>query len=68
MEPFTLEIIMCFTLNSALLCAGSIFQWVTAADVAGDVAMGEAPFIRVRGEQKVPAAPAASWELARKSC
>jgi hypothetical protein len=24
--PFTLEIIMCLTLNSALECAGSIFQ------------------------------------------
>jgi hypothetical protein len=44
-EPFMLETIMCFTLNSALLWTGSIFQVVTAADVAGEVAMVEAPYL-----------------------
>ncbi len=29
--PFTFEIIMCFTLNSAAECAGSIFQVVVVA-------------------------------------
>jgi hypothetical protein len=32
--PFTFEIIMCFTLNSAEECAGSIFQVDTADVVA----------------------------------
>src|SRR5579863_979182 len=38
--PFTLEIIMCLTLNSAAEWAGSMFQVVTAAGVAVVVAMG----------------------------
>jgi hypothetical protein len=40
MVPFTFEIIMCFTLNSAAVCAESIFQVMTEADEAVDVAMG----------------------------
>src|SRR5271168_2365860 len=35
--PFTLEIIMCFTLNSACECAGSIFQVMVVAGLASVV-------------------------------
>ncbi len=38
--PFTFEIIMCFTLNSALECAGSSFQVMVDSGVAVAVAMG----------------------------
>ena len=38
--PFTLEIIMCLTLNSAWECAGSSFQVVVVAGVEVVVAMG----------------------------
>src|SRR5215469_16139198 len=42
--PFTLEIIMCFTLNSAEEWAGSSFQVVTEAGAVVLVAIGKAPF------------------------
>jgi hypothetical protein len=35
--PFTLEIIMCFTLNSACECAGSIFQVIVEVGLASVV-------------------------------
>ena len=43
-RPFTLEIIMCFTLNSADEWAGSSFQVVTEAGEEVVVAIGLAPF------------------------
>src|SRR5262249_28555983 len=52
--PFTLEIIMCLTLNSACECAGSRFQVVVAAGVEVVVAM-------VGSFQK-------SWMRERDSC
>src|SRR6185437_349344 len=42
--PFTFEIIMCFTLNSALECAGSSFQVMVEAGEVVVVAIGGSPF------------------------
>ena len=42
--PLTLEIIMCFTLNSAAEWAGSRFQVIREAGVTGVVAMGGGSF------------------------
>src|ERR1700757_4106794 len=43
--PFTLEIIMCFTLNSARECAGSTFQVIVAAGIAVVVVMVITPMV-----------------------